>query len=432
MPQLTILSSFPLLVLMAGHRTVADRVSYERDVYPILERRCFECHGPLKQRGNMRFDTREGLMTEVDGFAPVVPGDPDTSMLLELVSLPGDDPDAMPPKGDRMADREIAILSRWISEGAEWTEVAITKKAPDPLVLPPLGRAEASARERAMAELRQAGYAVGPVAAGLHAVDFNGSLARDRFTDQELVKLQPLAPSLVWLNLTGTAVTNAGGGTLRRLKELRRLSLARTSFGDEGVASLVSLSELERLNLYGTSISDAGLLRLAALPKLKKLYLWQTRVTDAGAAAFAASRPDVLVNRGVPAPEADPVNNTCPVSGLVIHLAHTSDYEGRRIAFHCAACKAVFDAHPEAFVGALPVPKPTGKEPGEEAGESAELNAVCPLNGDPAVAAHISDFEGSRVAFCCSACKARFDQDPAAFANAVHRVRAGVVRGAKD
>ncbi|MEO2161983.1 MAG: c-type cytochrome domain-containing protein, partial [bacterium] len=46
-------------------------VDFLKDVYPILEANCIECHGPKKQKGDIRFDMREGLFEGDEDFIPI-------------------------------------------------------------------------------------------------------------------------------------------------------------------------------------------------------------------------------------------------------------------------------------------------------------------------------------------------------------------------
>ncbi len=95
-------------------------VDYEMEIRPIFEEGCLDCHGPDKQKSELRVDKRALLLRGGDsGLASIVPGDPKKSHLLDLVK--GTDPDEiMPPKGDPLTAEQIALLEKWISEGAEW------------------------------------------------------------------------------------------------------------------------------------------------------------------------------------------------------------------------------------------------------------------------------------------------------------------------
>lgn len=100
--------------------TVALRaeVSYTNDVFPILEKRCIRCHGGIDE-GEVRLElslnmtTYEGLMVGSEYGEVVTPGDPDDSVLIQMIE-DGD----MPDEGDPVPPEELEILRAWIAEGA--------------------------------------------------------------------------------------------------------------------------------------------------------------------------------------------------------------------------------------------------------------------------------------------------------------------------
>ncbi len=100
-------------------------VNYARDVRPILSDNCFACHGPddQKRKAGLRFDTKEGALTKLEsGNMAVVPGKPDESELIDRIET--DDADSrMPTKksGKQLTAAQIAILRRWVEQGAKTT-----------------------------------------------------------------------------------------------------------------------------------------------------------------------------------------------------------------------------------------------------------------------------------------------------------------------
>ncbi|MFG0297742.1 MAG: PSD1 and planctomycete cytochrome C domain-containing protein, partial [Maioricimonas sp. JB045] len=91
-----------------------------RDIAPILEERCWYCHGEEEQESGLRLDLRPHMLRGGDsGLAAIVPGHPEKSYLLDVVAHR--DPDIkMPPDEDRIPEEEIALLTRWVKEGAIW------------------------------------------------------------------------------------------------------------------------------------------------------------------------------------------------------------------------------------------------------------------------------------------------------------------------
>ncbi len=360
------------LLALSALLPAQGEVEFVRDVAPILQRRCLECHGQEEQEGDLRLDRREALFHEYKDEWVVVPGEPDTSELVYRITLPLDDPDIMPADGTRLSAAEVDTLKRWIAEGAAWPEegdswfVEASKAGvPQAILVPALSEEESAAEALAMKALVERGILVQRVAADTQALDVNMSLQRGEVGDEDVALLPDMAKTLVWLNLSHTAVTDRGLAALADLTELRRLHLAGTGITDAGLQHLRGLDRLEYLNLYGTRVSDAGLIHIAALPNLRKVFLWQTAVSGPAVTSLRRVRSGLYVDDGsyvearLAAAEAEiaareaaaqkPVNDVCPVSGKPVDTAFTVEQDGRLVAFCCGNCKAKFEADPSAF-----------------------------------------------------------------------------------
>ena len=97
-------------------------VDYSRDVQPLFEHHCYQCHGPDKQKGGMRLDNKEAALRGGDTYAPAIkPGRSADSPLIHLVA--GLVPDIrMPPKGEPLTPGQIGTLRAWIDQGADWPD----------------------------------------------------------------------------------------------------------------------------------------------------------------------------------------------------------------------------------------------------------------------------------------------------------------------
>src|SRR3954470_14663236 len=98
--------------------TSSRAVDFERDVKPILEARCYACHGPDTQKAGIALNHYHTAHQPTDhGRGLWVSGKPDRSLLLEKVTA--DDPDKRMPKGKPpLSPEQIATLRTWITEGA--------------------------------------------------------------------------------------------------------------------------------------------------------------------------------------------------------------------------------------------------------------------------------------------------------------------------
>lgn len=102
---------------------------FVREIRPLLEQHCTKCHGPEKQKGGLRFDTREGAFKTADsGEKAIVPGHATQSLLLKLVASRKAD-ERMPPKGDPLSAAQVDLLRRWIEAGAEWPEAGAASRS---------------------------------------------------------------------------------------------------------------------------------------------------------------------------------------------------------------------------------------------------------------------------------------------------------------
>ncbi len=103
----------------------AEPIDFDRDIRPILSDNCFQCHGPdaAQREADLRLDTHDGLFGDLGEFKVVASGDLEKSELFYRISH--EDPEErMPPKdADRhLTGSEIAIIEKWISEGAKWMQ----------------------------------------------------------------------------------------------------------------------------------------------------------------------------------------------------------------------------------------------------------------------------------------------------------------------
>lgn len=126
-------ASLPALTsILALFASSALAVDFVKDVQPIFEAKCLECHNPNKVKGKLLMDTAANLLKGGDTGAGFVAGQPDKSLIVERIVLPEDHDDIMPPKGGPLAANEVAVIKQWIAEGANWPQgVALRYKSPE-------------------------------------------------------------------------------------------------------------------------------------------------------------------------------------------------------------------------------------------------------------------------------------------------------------
>ncbi|GAB5442464.1 MAG: hypothetical protein Fues2KO_28130 [Fuerstiella sp.] len=99
-----------------------ERVDYLTQIKPLLQEKCYSCHGVLKQEGNLRLETLPLMQQGGDSGAVISAGNADDSLLLERVAA--DEDYRMPPadEGAALKPDEIELLRRWIKQGANAPE----------------------------------------------------------------------------------------------------------------------------------------------------------------------------------------------------------------------------------------------------------------------------------------------------------------------
>ncbi len=283
---------------------VERTVDFARDIQPIFEAYCYECHGVGRQRGRLRLDTEAGVARR----EVIVVGDPSASELFVRMSMAIDDPDVMPPddRTPRPTDAEIALVAAWITQGAAWDASAVPLEARGPDVVADPGeaaeptgaahtQAQLRARDSAIDRIEARGGTVAWIAEDSPDVEVHLELVGD-LSDGDLAMLEGLESTMVWLSVAGTDVTDAGLAHLSGMLALRTLHLERTGVGDAGVRRIASLPALQMLNLHSTGVTDAGLESLVDAPALERVYVWNTGVTPGGVELFEFLRPEVAVS----------------------------------------------------------------------------------------------------------------------------------------
>jgi len=318
-------SSLPLLfaclILSATSVEAQQKVNFEKDILPFIQKKCVECHrapyekdGKLKKpKDGLRLDAAWGIVLGSEDGAVLEPKKSDESELYIRVTLPDDDDDFMPPNGkaDPLTKAETARLKQWIDEGADfggWAgnlegkpeEISNSGEkippSPTQAVYNRLSEGLKPLTEEDWKSVVAAGGRVMPLAREnpLLSVDFR--LLGKEATDEKIASVKTIASHVAHLNLSQTSVTDASMDQIGKMKKLVRLDLHQTAITDSGLAKIKGLSDLRYLNLYGTQVSDSGLNQLAGLKNLKSVYLWKSKATPKGAKKLRKALPKALIN----------------------------------------------------------------------------------------------------------------------------------------
>lgn len=287
-----------------------EAVVYEALVRPVLEKKCYSCHGSGKQKGKLRLDSPEYLLKGGADGPAVEAFHAGKSLLMTRILLPESDEDHMPPKGKpQITAEEKLLLEWWINQGADFHKksreleqdqkistvlLSFENRAPgqnDPVV--PEEEVK-PADEGDLEVLRKAGMLVNPVAGGSNYLEVN--LRRITPGVAELKALGNLQKQVLRLNASGVKETGALAPVIGKLENLRTLHLQHTAWNDGNMTHLGELQELRLLNLSFTRVTEESLKPLAALKRLKRLYLYGSNVKDRAEAMKAL--PHILTDTG--------------------------------------------------------------------------------------------------------------------------------------
>ena len=98
-----------------------DPVDFDSQVRPLLEQRCYACHGEAIAQNGLRLDRRDSALAGGHSGPAILPGDSEDSRLIHMVA--GFEVKVlMPPAGDPLTAAEIGMLRGWIDQGAKWPD----------------------------------------------------------------------------------------------------------------------------------------------------------------------------------------------------------------------------------------------------------------------------------------------------------------------
>jgi uncharacterized membrane protein len=310
--------------LMTPIIDVQEALVYDDVIEPILQTKCYSCHGASKQKGGLRMDDSVSLMKGGKDGKVIEPGRVDDSEMIRRLLLPVDDEDHMPPREKpQPTESQIALLHWWISEGASFSKKVNALQQEErikPILLalqqpPALEResidipesAVAPADQQVIEQLNQMGIVVMPISRNSNYLMAN-FVTDTLLTGEELQLLGSLKKQLLWLKMGYTNASDEHMAVIGQFDNLTRLSLEHTDITDEGLKRLKSLTNLTYLNLVGTQVTAQGVMALSDLKTLQSLYLYQTKITEADWATLKSAFPKTRIERGgyeVPTSEDD-------------------------------------------------------------------------------------------------------------------------------
>jgi len=293
---------------------VQEAMVYPDVIQPILQTKCYSCHGKNKQKGKLRMDDSLRLMKGGKDGPVIIPGNVEKSEMAKRISLPREDDDHMPPKEKpQPTEQEIALIHWWIKSGASFDKKVKQLDQPEELkpallalqnvqekkiIVPDLpAKPVVKANDEAIKKLKDIGAVVDPVAQNTNYLSANFVTVTNP-GDREIQLLLPLKEQLIELKLSGASITDSALLVIAQFKNLMRLQLDHTKITDKGLASLRALEDLRYLNLVGTAVTEKGVMQLKDLKNLRSIYLYQTGVKKSEWKDLKKAFPKTLIDSG--------------------------------------------------------------------------------------------------------------------------------------
>lgn len=293
---------------------VQEAMTYSDIIQPILQNKCYSCHGPSKQKGKLRLDSKDAIENGGEDGGVLVAGRADESSLYTRLLLDALEKKHMPPKGKpQPSEAEITLIHWWIKTGASFNQpvkalpqeenikpvlLALQSdkiQAPEKPDVPEVPVVKAP--EHAVNKLKDMGVTIVPVAEGSNYLSVNFLASKD-IGDADLKLLEPIAPQLVWLKLNKTAIGDSAMHIIAKLPAVTRLHLDHTQITDEGLAALQALSQLQYLNIAGTKVTANGLQILKGLPNLRSVYFYKSNISTADWQILKQAFPKTTLDTG--------------------------------------------------------------------------------------------------------------------------------------
>lgn len=284
---------------------------YANFVYPILDKKCVGCHNDSKMKGGLNMTSHKMMVDGGKSGSLWKTGDPDSSLLIQRISLPLTHDDHMPPPGrTQLTDEERNLLKLWIVEGADVSRTVAELNPTSELgmlVTRMDSETETTTQFADMEKVKRLNNAFRHVAAlspddpGL-AVQF---FVAASFEPGMVKELEIVGEFVEDLDLSYMPISDEHLAMLLNFPNLRRLFLNFTSISGEGLVQLQQLENLSVLGIAGTQVQNSHIQGFDHL----KIYAWNSNVDS------LAIRETVNLDLGYRVDDEPPIALTAPILG---------------------------------------------------------------------------------------------------------------------
>jgi len=292
-----------------------EAMVYSDIIQPILQEKCYSCHGPRKQKGKLRLDGKDNILRGGKDGKVILGELNEQPEMLRRILLPPDDEDHMPPKEKgQLSDRQVMLIRWWLEKGADFNVRARDLPQNDTIkkLLTSLEETTSEkiqeteikpfenvppAPESIIDSLKMAGVTVLPLAFSINALEVS-MINITHSSDTVWSQISRLCEQVYILDASGPFTVNEDIRYITKLIHLHKLNLANASITDSFILRLDSLQELSYLNIIGTKISDKSIEGLATLKNLKQLYIYRTNINPNNLEKIKQQLPGVKIDTG--------------------------------------------------------------------------------------------------------------------------------------
>ena len=220
---------------------VQQAVAYNDIIQPILQSKCYNCHGPNKQKGKLRLDEPSFIDKGGEDGKIIVAGSAGESEMIKRLLLPLDNEDHMPPKEKpQLPKAQIELLNWWINSGGDYHKKVAELNQPEK-VKPYLAALQSGAEEKTVVtatdipekpvdkapddiiqKLKALDVAVNTVSQSSNYLQIN-FVAVDSVTAQQLQLLKTLGKQIAWLKMGNTKINDSVMSVVGKLPSLTKL-----------------------------------------------------------------------------------------------------------------------------------------------------------------------------------------------------------------
>lgn len=279
-------------------------------IRPVLKSKCFSCHNEKKEKGGLVMTTEEKILEGGKNGPIWKAADALNSHIIQNINLPEEDKKHMPPKGKpQLSQEEIDLLFTWIQYGADMKKPISNYEEGDTLkvLASKFIHLPKEEQERkylfAAAPVSQIEKLSGPFCSVFPLSQTSPALqadffVREKFDRKTLEALLKIKEQLVILNLSNMPVEDADMKTINQFTNLEKLILNNSLITNKGLGEIKKLKNLRSLSLAGTKIDKNSARSFLEIDSLKEVFIWNTNISVAEAEELQKQNRKIVFDRG--------------------------------------------------------------------------------------------------------------------------------------